>query len=141
MRWGMEAEDAARSHSVEIDVIASHGNSLLFCDLKLERRDATGKTAQLRIAHDTAGHLGGLSARCVVVRPNWPGSPTVVGFARALGIQLVHRNNLADLVPMLCRPLGLAAAAEENPQLRATTQRLKRALDAAHNKPNLLLHH
>lgn len=104
--WGVTGA-VGGNKVIELDGVACHGNRLAFYDVKIERSDAAGKTEQIRMAHDTARQLGGLSAAAVMVRPNWPATAHVLDFARALGVHLIHRGNLGDLLRIACKPLGI----------------------------------
>jgi hypothetical protein len=123
--WGVHIYGRDRSKIVETDVVACSGDRLAFYDLKIDRPDASGKTAQIRTAHNTARTFGGLSARAVMVRPNWPASPPVEDFAEALGVKLLNRRSVSTLIHDLLEPLGLQGAqSAELHELHLALQRL-----------------
>ena len=77
----------------EIDLIAKHRGRIVVLDLKLrdDKGSATPPYDQIRNAAEATRKLGGLSARCLMLRPNWPADPARARYARD-----VHRVGLLD---------------------------------------------
>jgi hypothetical protein len=111
--WSCEGRDEQGNSVFESDVVALHGDRLVFYDVKLQAPDGGRKTEQIRAVRETAMRLGGLSAAPVLVRPNWPATAHVEQFASVLGVKVLHRAHLASLVPELLSPLGIRADGSE----------------------------
>ncbi len=122
--WGVEVFGADGSPLVETDVVACAGDRLAFYNIKIDRPTSPGKTEQIRAAHETARTFGGLSARAVLVRPNWSSSRPILEFAGVLGVTLITRNDVRTLVHALLAPLGLRDTS--HPQLQGLVQALSR---------------
>jgi hypothetical protein len=109
--WSVEFTARDGSKLLESDVVACHGDKLVLFDVKIQSGNwAREKSGQIRNAAKTAETLGGLGARAVLVRPNWPDSPAVGQMASALGVPLIRRPQVAHLVDELLRPLKLEHA-------------------------------
>ncbi len=117
---------------LETDVIAFHGNQMLFIDIKLSNEKS--KTERIRSAHATAQSYGGLSASCLVLRPTWPDSAATVNFAAAMKVGLINQRERAGFINLLLKQLGLrpehykhTSAARANAILRsARVEQLER---------------
>lgn len=90
---------------LESDVLACHGSQLALYDIKLS--DSKGKSEQIRNARKTADMLAGVSAKAVLVRPNWASSTDLGNYATALKVQLLRRDEVSQFVTCLIKPLGL----------------------------------
>ena len=102
----------------ETDIIAFHGNHMLFIDVKLSNE--TGKTERIRTAHATAHGYGGLSAKGVVLRPAWPDSATTVNYASATKVVLINRRQRAEFIDILLKQLGLLPKHQGTPAASAS---------------------
>jgi hypothetical protein len=123
--WGVEFEAEDGSKLLESDVVACHGDQIVLFDVKIQRGGswAREKSGQIRNASKTAEALGGLSAKAVLVRPNWPASPSVGEIANALRVPLIRRTEVGTLLDEMLKPLRLANA--QTPALQACRQRLE----------------
>lgn len=83
-------EHSAANTLQEVDLVALHGDRLVFLDLKLPVSDDSRTVPpgdQIRTAAETARMMGGLGATPVLIRPSWDG-PT---FANLELLAIQHR--------------------------------------------------
>jgi hypothetical protein len=104
--WSAEVQDQAGSPQFETDLLACHRDQIVLYNIKLSNDAA--KTAQVREAAQTAQRLGGLSARAVLLRPNWPDSASVAQFAQSQRVTLLRRKEVGRMLDALVAPLGLS---------------------------------
>ncbi|MFN7695637.1 MAG: hypothetical protein ACK5O3_16485 [Burkholderiales bacterium] len=125
VRWGVELRRPNGQAELEFDIAACHGSRLLCLDVKIDRPDVAGKSAQLRVALETTRRLGGLSATCGVLRPNWPAATTLRDTASDMRVLLLDRQGFTQLPSQLQRLLQLSwtpAQAELAEQLQRWLQ-------------------
>jgi hypothetical protein len=139
-QWGVSVSDSLGSSMIEFDAVACCGVRLLVLDLKLTGQDAAGKTAELRTAQQTAQWIGGRSAQVAVVRPNWRSSPPVREAAQQMEVQLVVRDNLAELPRLVQRCLGVTSTATQRALADALAGLLALAVRRAPPEAAVLAH-
>jgi|GEM_PF-2002722 len=116
--WNCVARTADATPVLECDVVAVHGDRIAIYNAKIDKPDAPGKTAQIREAAETTKLLGGLSAQCVLLRPNWPPAGAAVqGLAQALNVRLITSQDRSQFVHSLLAPLGLGGALAQHSAL------------------------
>lgn len=112
--WNCTGRSTDGQPVLECDVVAIHGDRIAIFDIKIDKPNAVGKTGQIRSAAETTKLLGGLSAKCVVVRPNWPHSVTVRNLASALNVSLITSQDSGEFLLKLLEPLGLGNVVAED---------------------------
>ncbi len=122
--WGVEFEGQDGSKLLESDVMACHGDQIVLFDVKIQKGSLSKeKSGQIRNASKTAEALGGLSAKAVLVRPNWPASKSVGDMAQTLRVPLIRRAEVGSLLDEMLRPLRLVPA--PSPELQTCRQLLQ----------------
>lgn len=108
-------EHNAASRLQEVDLVALHGDRLVFLDLKLPGSDDQ-RTAppgdQIRTAAETARMMGGLGATPVLIRPSWDG-PEYAGLSLLAvnhRVTVLGREDCTRMFSTLARLLGIAIA-------------------------------
>jgi len=106
-------EHNAASRLQEVDLVALHGDRLVFLDLKLPGSDDQ-RTAppgdQIRTAAETARMMGGLGATPVLIRPSWEGPEFADLSLLAVNhrVTVLGRESCTRMFSTLAKLLGIA---------------------------------
>lgn len=106
-------EHNAASRLQEVDLVALHGDRLVFLDLKLPGSDDQ-RTAppgdQIRTAAETARMMGGLGATPVLIRPSWEGPESADLSLLAVNhrVTVLGRESCTRMFSTLAKLLGIA---------------------------------
>jgi len=139
-QWNVCVDDATGGPLIEFDAVACRGDRLLAMDLKLVAHDSGAKSAELRVAHQTAQWVGGRSAQTAVIRPNWRSSAPVRSVARQLGVHLVTRENLAQLPHLVQAWLGVTPCAQQKALAQTLSELLNQAAQGAAANASVMRH-
>lgn len=101
----------------EIDAVVNTGRNLVLFDLKLrseeeETRQNIAVVDQFSKVSKACDMLGGLGAKGILVRPNWPRNEEHQQLARAFRVELWDQNAMSGLLGHVARTIGLAIPPE-----------------------------
>jgi hypothetical protein len=106
-------EHGAATQLQEVDLVALHGDRLVFLDLKLPGSDDQRTVPpgdQIRTAAETARMMGGLGATPVLIRPSWEGPEFADLSLLAVNhrVTVLGRQHCTRMFSTLAKLLGIA---------------------------------